>query len=303
MISHDSPENVDRLVSYDTQGNPLHPSPYGRGSASEITGYGSYSGVDCKVVVHIPRNMSLVKEKQKQKIILERDLAQAQNQLNTIRSVGNIQGTELERSVLTKRSQIESVQRELVNIDQDINEIMSLPTTVPLTEISNLSWSVYREKVPKRPLGSTYPKTFTRGPRTISGTMVLVNFNRNAFHYLANMKMKNTGVGDYDRYAETTNLNDQLPPIDVSLIFANEYGSVSYMGIYGLEFFMEGGTFSVEDIFSEIQIQYYARDIDLMRPIDQRKVDAGGVSEQWDETASSMLTKKQGLKTRRNPFI
>ena len=62
-------------------------------------------------------------------------------------------------------------------------------------------------------------------------------------------------------------LPDQLPPVDLTIIFANEYGSMSRMGIYGVEFFTDGLTLSSEDIFSEQVLNFSARDIDLMTSV------------------------------------
>lgn len=100
-------------------------------------------------------------------------------------------------------------------------------------------------------------------------------------------------------------LADQLPPLDISLIFANEYGAISHMMFYGVEFFQEGGTFSIEDIYSENVVQYIARDIDPMRIVEQRDIDGQGITKEWATTASKMLREKQILAhlTRRNPFI
>jgi hypothetical protein len=140
--------------------------------------------------------------------------------------------------------------------------------------------------------------------------MIFTVFYEHVFNQLmrANLRYYNTGTSDFDRYAYTTMLADQMPPIDISLVFANEYGAVSYMGLTGVEFFQEGGTFSVEDIYSESTIQYIARDLDPMRAIDKREIDGRGVSESWVNTASNILQEERYLNSsghilRRNPFI
>ena len=52
---------------------------------------------------------------------------------------------------------------------------------------------------------------------------------------------------------------DQIPPIDVTLAAANEYGSLAVMRIYGIEFMNEGYGVSIDDIVSEQQFTYIAR--------------------------------------------
>jgi len=59
-------------------------------------------------------------------------------------------------------------------------------------------------------------------------------------------------------------LADQLPPIDLTIIFANEYGSLSKAAIYGVEFMNDGYTLSVEDLLTEEIINFVARDVDPM---------------------------------------
>jgi hypothetical protein len=62
-------------------------------------------------------------------------------------------------------------------------------------------------------------------------------------------------------------IKDQLPPIDLTIAFANEYGALSRMSLYGLEFVSEGQTMSIEDIILEDVCQFVARDVDPMTPV------------------------------------
>jgi hypothetical protein len=57
-------------------------------------------------------------------------------------------------------------------------------------------------------------------------------------------------------------LADQLPPLDITIVFANEYGSLSKAAIYGVEFMNDGYTLSVEDLLTEEVINFVARDVD-----------------------------------------
>jgi len=167
----------------------------------------------------------------------------------------------------------------------------STSRTKTLAEIATFSWSIHREKYPYRPLGACYPKTVTRGPRTVSGSMVLVTFNQHVFsEFLEASALRSTGVGDFDRHRWTSYITDQIPPIDISVSFANEYGNLSWMSVLGVDFVNEGGVISIEDLYMEGTLQYMARDIDLIRSVANRTLTPNiGVSQEIRDTSGSSL--------------
>jgi hypothetical protein len=57
---------------------------------------------------------------------------------------------------------------------------------------------------------------------------------------------------------------DQLPPLDLIILFSNEYGHQSVMKLYGVEFVQEGQVHSIQDLYSENTSQYVARDMDQL---------------------------------------
>lgn len=59
---------------------------------------------------------------------------------------------------------------------------------------------------------------------------------------------------------------DQMPPVDVTLTFANEYGNAAFMKIYDLEFISEASGVSVDTIVMEKEISWLGR---KMSPIMQ----------------------------------
>jgi hypothetical protein len=270
---------------------------------SDNMSFGSYSGADIKVIVHIPRNRMLIQAAANAAQRKEAEYKAAEAEYYDNRD------SYTPAEAVAAWNNLKAVQQDIINTHKTSEDLSSQPPTKVLGEIQTLSWGMFRDKAPVRTLGSTYPRAFTRGPRTISGTMIFTIFYEHVFHELLklNLRYYNTGTSDFDRYLYTTMLSDQLPPIDISLVFANEYGSVSHMGLWGVEFFQEGGTFSIEDIYSENTIQYVARDIDPMRIVDQRVVDGQGVTSEWSHTASDMLFHKElesrGHLFRRNPFI
>ena len=60
---------------------------------------------------------------------------------------------------------------------------------------------------------------------------------------------------------------DQMPPFDVTLAAANEYGALAVMRIYGVELLNEGYGVSIDDIVSEQQMTYVARTIMPWTPV------------------------------------
>jgi hypothetical protein len=76
--------------------------------------------------------------------------------------------------------------------------------------------------------------------------------------------------------------SDQIPPFDVTLAAANEYGALAVMRIFGIEILNEGYGVSIDDIVSEQQHTYVARTIIGWTPVaspNQDKIaNQGGVS-------------------------
>lgn len=135
--------------------------------------------------------------------------------------------------------------------------------TKTLAEIQTLSVSTYREKAPVRGFGAARVKGYVRGTRSVAGTMIFTVFDRNVFLNL--LDIDPTDFDADDKF--TAAIMDQMPPIDISILFANEYGSLSRMTLYGVEFVSEGQTMSIEDLLLEQQVQFIARDIDPMTPV------------------------------------
>ena len=69
------------------------------------------------------------------------------------------------------------------------------------------------------------------------------------------------GAAGSQKEAATPWYTDQIPPFDVTLSAANEYGAVSVMRIYGVEILNEGYGISIDDIVSEQQYTYVCRGI------------------------------------------
>jgi hypothetical protein len=159
----------------------------------------------------------------------------------------------------------------------DINCILHVVGNDGITEpivIGNamtLSYSIHREKFPVRVLGRSYPTGYTRGSRTLAGTIIFTMFDREVmWELLQAYRMDIDAVDGTDGTVSNKMypLLDQLPPFDITIQYANEYGYSAFMAIYGVELHDEGAVMSIDDMIVEKTVQYVARDIDILRPSD-----------------------------------
>lgn len=277
---------------------------------------GSFSGADIKVVVNLPINTIAIKTELAN---IDSQIAEVNKRIKQAKSIADkaaASGANYDIGFVVSLNQ----QKEfLYKRYGDISELANVEGSVigkTLATIQTMSWSIYREKAPVRFLGATYARGYVRGSRTIAGSMIFTMFDTHAFQDILNWGLSPYSTGhveaDHDYYRDTTMLIDQLPPLDITLIFANEYGSISYMNLWGVEFLSEGGTFSIEDLFSESVVQYVARDIDPIRNDIRRKTDVytnaltGNIK---PKTASQLRLEEMGLpgnKTtikKRNPYL
>lgn len=138
----------------------------------------------------------------------------------------------------------------------------SAEATVVLGSLQTMSIQTHREKVAVRACGHSYAKGYTRGPRTIAGSMIFTVFNEHVLLPLMRSMSKEKGI--WKNAEISTLLPDQLPPLDITLAFANEYGSLSELRVFGLEFANDGITMSIEDLLTEQIMNFVARDCDVM---------------------------------------
>lgn len=159
---------------------------------------------------------------------------------------------------------------------------------VVIGELQAITYSVTREKVPIYTMGSKDPRSFSRGKRGIAGSLVFQVFDRDCLKtlrdkYTIETARANIGIGPYnpqsmdewDRKEATTGTavndffgsaavtySDEIPPFDITITFANEYGQKAKMAIYGVEILNEGMGLSIDDITTAKACTFVARSID-----------------------------------------
>ncbi len=275
----------------------------------------SYSGADIKVLIHIynPASSSALSASVAPSQIadLEKKYDQLTKQIDGINKKwattknGTPADKAYKKQMTSLQAQVQQISSTLQSVkgsssDHDSRNLES-GTTKVLMELQTLSISVHRDKQAVRALGSVYPKGFVRGPREIAGTMVATTFDQHVFYDLMQ-----SHPSDFDGVAYTSAITDQIPPMDLTIAFANELGSISRMALYAVEFLNEGMVLSIQDILTESTFNFVARDFDPMRAVDQRVLDANNqLTAQWQGKRASELifeSDYQNTKLASDPF-
>lgn len=123
-----------------------------------------------------------------------------------------------------------------------------------LGSLTTISYSIYREKKPVPLLGKINVGGFTRGMRSIAGSMIFTLVNQ---HFTKDLIAQIPYLAEHKKMKA-----DELPFFDVMVVCANEYGSSTEMMIYGVDFIEDGQVLSIEDLYIESTFGFVARDID-----------------------------------------
>lgn len=144
----------------------------------------------------------------------------------------------------------------------DMVATITLPGKGPIVfgELSDISYSVFREKVPVRALGRINMKGYTRGMRTITGILAFTVFDQNIV-YRCMEELKNQGYHM---------LMDEMPLFDITISSANEFGSRSTMTIYGVSTYTEGKQMGINNIITQNVYEFYALDIDPLSKVESQ---------------------------------
>lgn len=67
--------------------------------------------------------------------------------------------------------------------------------------------------------------------------------------------------------AATVHYDDEVPPFDVTISFANEYGQMATLVIYGVEILNEQTTFSIDSVVTEKACTFVARKVEHMKSV------------------------------------
>lgn len=163
---------------------------------------------------------------------------------------------------MTVAKEMETFNQSFSGCDIVASIEMTLPngerTTRVVGSLQTLTYSIHMDKKPIRSIGNVNAKDYIFGTRTIAGTMIFAVFNKHfAYEMLDNIREK-AELGQYHL------MMDELPPFDITVSFANEYGVTARLALYGVRVVSEGKTLSINDIYTENTYQFVATDIDYM---------------------------------------
>lgn len=122
----------------------------------------------------------------------------------------------------------------------------------PVLEIQTLSVSSARSVHPVRRLGESHVTQYTRGARTIAGTMVFATGTRDIFAAIGNRsKREMNSVQPF--------FTDEIPGFSILITCINEYGQASHAALTDVTLTNFGTTFSESDMYLESTYTYVAR--------------------------------------------
>lgn len=124
-------------------------------------------------------------------------------------------------------------------------------------ELQTLSYSIHMDRSPVRSIGNINAIDYVTGPRTIAGSLVFAVFDKHFAHSI--MQEIRNGVDESRAF-----LIDEIPPFNIVVSLANEYGTKSKMVIYGVRLVNEGQVMSINDIYTENTYQYVATDLEYL---------------------------------------
>lgn len=191
---------------------------------------------------------------------------------------------------------------------QDIRaSIYRFGEVIELGSLYTISHSSHRDLVPGYGLGQANAQGIGRGYRTIAGTMVFLQFNKDALYDLISYAPEDRNAAGWFPL-----MIDQAPPFNLLLLFSSEAQTTYYSGdrkykgidisrgsrlvIYGVHFSGQGGTVGVDNLITEEIFNYQALG---MSPLtDLRDENPIGNPNLTSNDGYRLLLRKKGLLSR-----
>ena len=113
----------------------------------------------------------------------------------------------------------------------------------------------------------------TAGQRTIAGSLIFTVFDKNIVYDILEkaLEINNMGLTNINLKKQSI-LMDEMPPFDIVITMANEYGQKSGLIIKGVVIVDEGQVMSIEDMITENTMSYMASDIQVLNKITNSKL-------------------------------
>ncbi|AZT89253.1 hypothetical protein ELD05_00340 [Caldicellulosiruptor changbaiensis] len=173
-------------------------------------------------------------------------------------------GTQSKTTSSTKKtsykSNIYEVERKYISFSgTDAVAFIQFPNTEPFVigQVQGIEYAIYREKIPVRTLGRISPKGVARGGVTIAGSIYWALLKENLVEDIRKR---------VEYLVDIPNLRaDELPPFDLFIFFANEYGATAYMVIYGIDIVDAHQTLMITNVLTENVWTFMTREIEEVK--------------------------------------
>lgn len=160
---------------------------------------------------------------------------------------------------------------------------------IPLEGLATISYSIYEAKSPVRRLGERAVAGYTKGVRTIAGSMVFLVIEDHPLAELVKAenksKMWSSDLDDKGHSYKTIDgvkryVSTMLKPFNIGLFYKTEvafndlsesyeyspgyrtsFGEMAHLVISGVEIVSEGMVTSVNDMVTEVTMQFVAHDV------------------------------------------
>ena len=149
---------------------------------------------------------------------------------------------------------------------------------VIIGNLQTISVSTHRDVQPVGALGFVNAKGYTKGRRTIAGSLIFTLFNHESLQqvqkqvrdYYQRAKLiydaayGNNGIKNLIPHFKV----DELPPFDVTITGANELGQAIQARVIGIQIVDNGVVMGIDDLFTEETMSYIAQDYNPPAPYD-----------------------------------
>lgn len=229
----------------------------------------SFSGADIRLLVH-SRHTDILKrrrEAEAAQILAEiQDLVEQRDNAEENLKMVSALWKQNSHYVVEWQTKVDSLNRSIVALKSQREAIAKTKWKdsdglVELATVSSISIEAFRGKKMVRALGHIGPKSFTHGLRTVAGSIVFAQFDE---HALAELLERPPTTWVHEVTNKPVINPDQLPPMTITAQFANEYGSISELTVFGIEFISDSLVLSIEDIYTENTCTYVARDYNVL---------------------------------------
>ena len=261
----------------------------------------SYSGADCDAFAFFPGSEALRKEMQKladEKY--KRDVENEKKFRTTTKSESIPIDVKDPLTRYEKKDRPEEIlKREKREVEKEIFASNSFFEPVHLNQMATISVSIHEAKSPVRRIGERGVSGYTRGIRTIAGTIVFLIIEDHPLRMLAakdpaniyqeligwsrDLTTKGMGSG-YGKIRFDNKISTLISPMNIMLRYQTEMArngvgdAGGSMILEGVEFVNEGIVTSVNDMVTEVVCQFVAQDIrpftDLNRATSKEVIDA-----------------------------